>query len=164
MWLKPRTTQNIVIGGVAGALPPVIGWVAASGRVSIEPLLLFLIILSWTPPHFWALSLERVGEYARVGIPMLPVVVGRRRTKTHILAYTFVLVMVSLLPWLLRFAGALYGAVACVCGATLLFLAIRLYRRRRDRESAPTRSLFAFSILYLFLLFAGVLADRALRL
>jgi protoheme IX farnesyltransferase len=164
MWLKPRTPQNIVIGGVAGALPPVIGWVAASGRVGIEPLLLFLIILLWTPPHFWALSLERVGEYARAGIPILPVVIGRRRTTKHILAYTILLVTASLLPWLLRFTGSLYGAVACVCGATLLFLAIRLYRCRRDKESAPARGLFAFSILYLFLLFVGVLADKALPL
>lgn len=164
MWLKPRTPQNIVIGGVAGALPPVIGWIAASGRIGIEPLLLFLIILLWTPPHFWALSLERVSEYARAGVPMLPVVVGKRRTKKHILAYTLALVMISLLPWLLRFTGLLYGIVACVSGTMLLFLAIRLYRSRRDKEGASARSLFAFSILYLFLLFAGVLADKALQL
>ena len=162
MWLKGRTPQNIVIGGVAGALPPIIGWVAAGDGIGIEPILLFLIILLWTPPHFWALSLIRVGEYARAGIPMLPVVAGRKRTKQHILAYAAMLVAISLLPWVLRLTGALYGATACVCGAMLLLLAIRLYTGRRATEGACARRLFAFSILYLFLLFAGILADKAL--
>jgi protoheme IX farnesyltransferase len=164
MWLKRRTPQNIVIGGVAGALPPVIGWVAASGHIGVEPLLLFLIILLWTPPHFWALSLERAGEYARAGIPMLPVVAGKNETKRQILAYTAILVVVSVLPWALRFTGALYGAVACICGVTLLFLAIRLHRCSYGNEAVAARRLFAFSILYLFLLFAGLLADTALPL
>src|SRR5262249_42899079 len=117
MWLKRRTPQNIVIGGAAGALPPVIGWVAATGQLGVEPLLLFLIILLWTPPHFWALSLDRAGEYARAGIPMLPVVAGRASTKRQILVYSAMLVAASLLPWALGFTGALYGAVAGCCGA-----------------------------------------------
>jgi protoheme IX farnesyltransferase len=164
MWLKRRTPQNIVIGGVAGALPPVIGWVAACGHLGAEPLLLFLIILLWTPPHFWALSLDRAGEYARAGIPMLPVVVGRAETKRQILGYTAMLATVSLLPVAFCFTGALYGAVACMGGATLLLLAIRLRRCRHDTEAVAARRLFAFSILYLFLLFAGLLADAALPL
>jgi protoheme IX farnesyltransferase len=163
IWLKPRTPQNIVIGGTAGALPPAIGWFAAGGPMSVEPFLLFLIILLWTPPHFWALSLERVDEYARAGIPMLPVVVGKKRTKKYISAYVPLLAASSLLPWLLGFTGALYGAIACVCGSVLSLLAIRLYRSRRADETTSARRFFAFSILYLFLLFAGLLADKALQ-
>jgi protoheme IX farnesyltransferase len=159
MWLKRRTPQNIVIGGAAGALPPVIGWVAATGHVGVEPLLLFLIILLWTPPHFWALSLNRAGEYARAGIPMLPVVAGKQATKRQILLYSVMLAAISLLPWALGFAGALYAAVAGCCGATLLFLAIRLLISRSGREAAFARRLFGFSIVYLFLLFAGLLAN-----
>jgi len=162
MWLKRRTPQNIVIGGAAGALPPVIGWVAATGTVGIEPLLLFLIIMLWTPPHFWALSLDRVGEYARAGIPMLPVVAGAAATKRQILAYSAMLATASLLPFALGFTGALYGAVACSCGAALLHRAIRLYTGSTDSEARLARRLFAFSILYLFLLFSGLLADTML--
>jgi len=109
MWLKRRTPQNIVIGGAAGALPPVIGWVAVAGYVELEPLILFLIIFLWTPPHFWALSLNLVGEYARAGVPMLPVVAGRAETKRRILLYSVLLVGVSLMPWVLGFAGAVYA-------------------------------------------------------
>ena len=162
MWLKRRTPQNIVIGGVAGALPPVIGWVAAAGTVGLEPLLLFLIIMLWTPPHFWALSLDRVGEYARAGIPMLPVVAGAAATKRQILVYSAMLATASLLPFALGFTGVLYGAVACSCGAALLHRAIGLYTGRTDSEARLARRLFAFSILYLFLLFSGLLADTML--
>jgi heme o synthase len=159
MWLKRRTAQNIVIGGAAGALPPVIGWAAATGHVGIEPLLLFLIILLWTPPHFWALALNRSGEYARAGIPMLPVVAGKKATKRQILVYCVMLAAAALLPWALGFAGALYAAVAGCCSTALLFLAIRLLTSHSGSEAVFARRLFSFSIIYLFLLFAGLLAN-----
>lgn len=159
MWLKRRTSQNIVIGGAAGALPPVIGWVAATGHVGVEPLLLFLIILLWTPPHFWALSLNCAGEYARAGIPMLPVVAGKEATKRQILVYSVMLAAAALLPWALGLAGALYAVVAGCCGAALLFLAIRLLTSQSGSEAVLARRLFGFSIIYLFLLFAGLLAN-----
>jgi heme o synthase len=162
MWLKRRTPQNIVIGGAAGALPPVIGWAAATGTVDVEPLLLFLIILLWTPPHFWALSLNRAGEYASAGIPMLPVVAGRNVTKRQILLYSVLLVGASLLPCAFGLTGALYGAVACTCGVALLLLALRLHTSTNRGDTAAARRLFGFSILYLFLLFSGLLADTAL--
>ena len=161
MWLKRQTPQNIVIGGAAGAFPPVIGWVAVTGRIGVEPLILFLIIFLWTPPHFWALSLNRAGEYARAGIPMLPVVAGTAETKRQILIYTVLLVPISILPWALGFAGALYGATAGMFGVTIILLALQL-RRSSDVEKRPARLLFAFSILYLFVLFAAVLADAAM--
>jgi protoheme IX farnesyltransferase len=123
VWLKRYTPQNIVIGGAAGALPPVIGWAAATGNIGLEPLVLFLIIFLWTPPHFWALSLNRADEYSRAGIPMLPVVAGRAATTRQILIYTVLLLPVSLLPWALGFAGAIYGAAAAICGALLVALA-----------------------------------------
>src|ERR1700755_3567536 len=121
-WLKRSTRQNIVIGGAAGALPPVIGWAAATGDVGLEPLVLFLIIFLWTPPHFWALSLNRADEYDRAGVPMLPVVAGRTATTTQIVVYSVLLVPISVLPWVLGFAGALYGVVALVCGAIFVGL------------------------------------------
>jgi protoheme IX farnesyltransferase len=160
MWLKRRTPQNIVIGGAAGALPPVIGWVATTGRIGVEPLILFLIIFVWTPPHFWALSLNRAGEYARAGIPMLPVVAGRAETKRQILIYSVLLVPISVLPWALGFAGNIYGAIAVMSGVTLLLLALQL-RSSSDADRRPASRLFAFSIFYLFVLFAGLLADAA---
>ena len=160
MWLKRQTPQNIVIGGAAGAFPPVIGWVAATGRIGVEPLILFLIIFLWTPPHFWALSLNRAGEYARAGLPMLPVVAGTAETKRQILIYSVLLVPISILPWALGFAGAIYGATAGMSGATIILLALQL-RRSSDAEKRPARRLFAFSILYLFVLFATLLADAA---
>lgn len=163
MWLKRRTPQNIVIGGAAGALPPVIGWVAATGSIGVEPLLLFLIILLWTPPHFWALSLDRAGEYARAGIPMLPVVAGAAATKRQILVYSAMLAIASILPFALNVAGVLYGAVAVICGAALLYRAIGLCTGSSDNEATLARRLFASSILYLFLLFSGLLADALLR-
>jgi protoheme IX farnesyltransferase len=158
MWLKRRTPQNIVIGGAAGALPPVIGWVAAAGNVGLEPLILFLIIFLWTPPHFWALSLNLAGEYARAGVPMLPVVAGRAETKRQILRYSVLLFPVSLLPWASGFAGAIYGAAAAVLGATMIFLSWQV-RRSNDKERQPARRLFVFSMLYLVLLFGVLLMD-----
>lgn len=158
MWLKRWTPQNIVIGGAAGAFPPMIGWAAATGGISLESVLLFLIIFFWTPPHFWALSLYRAEDYARAGIPMLPVVSGKRETRRQILLYTVILAPLGVAPWLIGFAGAVYGAVAIVTGAAMLVLAVRLLTDRSDRAA---KHLFAFSILYLFLLFAFLLIDRA---
>src|SRR5450631_1879842 len=160
LWLKRRTPQNIVIGGAAGALPPVIGWVAATGNVGLEPLILFLIIFLWTPPHFWALSLNLAGEYARAGVPMLPVVAGTAETKRQILLYSVVLVPISLTPWALGFAGAIYGAAAAMLGAILIFLSWQV-RRSNDGERRPARRLFVFSMLYLVLLFAVLLMNAA---
>jgi protoheme IX farnesyltransferase len=159
MWLKRSTPQNIVIGGAAGALPPMIGWAAATGDVGLEPLILFLIIFLWTPPHFWSLSLNRVDEYARAGVPMLPVVAGRVATTRQILIYSFLLFPVSLLPWALGFAGAIYGASAAVCGAAFIALALQLARNRTFYRR-PAHRLFAFSIFYLFLLFTALLAGK----
>jgi heme o synthase len=157
VWLKRQTPQNIVIGGAAGALPPVIGWAAATGEIGLEPLILFAIIFLWTPPHFWALSLNRSDEYARAGVPMLPVVAGRAATTRQILVYSVLLAPISVLPWVLGFAGPLYGATAVVCGALLVGLARQLDRScKADRKAA--HRLFAFSIAYLFLLFAALLA------
>jgi protoheme IX farnesyltransferase len=160
MWLKRQTPQNIVIGGAAGALPPVIGWVAATGRIGVEPLILFLIIFLWTPPHFWALSLSRAGEYSRAGIPMLPVVAGTAETKRQILIYCALLLPISIVPCALGFAGAIYGATAGVSGAIMVVLAMQLCRSN-DAEKRRAPRLFAFSILYLFVLFAALLAEAA---
>jgi len=156
MWLKRRTPQNIVIGGAAGALPPVIGWTAATGEVGLEPLILFLIVFLWTPPHFWALSLTRVDEYARADVPMLPVVAGRAATTRQIVIYSVLLIPISVLPWLLGFAGPIYGVIAAACGALLVALALQLDRSSKTDRKAAHR-LFAFSIAYLFLLFAALL-------
>jgi protoheme IX farnesyltransferase len=161
VWLKRQTPQNIVIGGAAGAFPPLIGWVAATGRIGVEPLILFLIIFLWTPPHFWALSLSRAGEYSRAGIPMLPVVAGTAETKRQILIYCVLLVPISVLPCALGFAGAIYGATAGVSGAIMILLAMQL-RKSSNAEKRPAPRLFAFSILYLFVLFAALLADAAM--
>ena len=158
VWLKRLTPQNIVIGGAAGALPPVIGWVAATGTVAVEPLLLFLIVFLWTPPHFWALSLYRAEDYARAGVPMLPVVAGAAETRRQILRYTLILVPVGLAPWLLGYAGALYGIAAALAGAAMFALAIRV--RGETRGHRASKQMFGFSILYLFLLFAMLLVDR----
>ncbi len=157
MWLKRRTPQNIVIGGAAGAFPPVIGWVAVTGHVDVEALALFLIIFLWTPPHFWALSLYRAGDYAKAGVPMLPVVAGAAVTRRHIVGYSVVLVLASLLPAAVGTVGILYGAVAALLGGAFLVLAIAVLR---DTGEAAARRLFAFSILYLFLLFAALIVDR----
>jgi heme o synthase len=159
MWLKRSTSQNIVIGGAAGAFPPMIGWAAVTGSLSLEPVLLFLIIFFWTPPHFWALALYRTEDYARAGIPMLPVVKGDANTRLQILLHTLILVPLGLAPWLAGYAGLLYGVVAAVTGAIMLVLAVQVYFERRPEERA-SRQLFAFSILYLFLLFAVLLVER----
>jgi protoheme IX farnesyltransferase len=159
MWLKRSTPQNIVIGGAAGALPPVIGWAAASGELALEPLVLFLIVFLWTPPHFWALALNRSDEYARAGVPMLPVVAGRTETARQILIYSILLFPVSMLPWALGFAGAIYGVTAAVGGATFVALALRL-ARSSDADRRSAHRLFAFSILYLFLLFVALFAGN----
>jgi protoheme IX farnesyltransferase len=161
MWLKRRTPQNIVIGGAAGALPPVIGWVAATGSIELEPLILFLIIFLWTPPHFWALSLNLAGEYARAGVPMLPVVAGKTETKRRILIYSVLLVPISLMPCALGFAGAIYGAAAAMLGAIMILLAWQVLRSD-DKERRPARRLFVFSMLYLVLLFGVLLMNGAL--
>src|SRR5262245_15069525 len=152
IWLKRVTPQNIVIGGAAGALPPIIGWAAATGGISAEPVLLFLIIFLWTPPHFWALALVRADEYARAGLPMLPVVAGREETQRQILLYTLLLAPLGIAPWLLGFAGPAYAAVAAAAGGALILLALRLRAREAGPEAA--KRLFAFSVLYLFVLFA----------
>src|SRR5713101_2326764 len=158
-WLKRATRQNIVIGGAAGALPPVIGWAAATGEIGLEPLVLFLIIFLWTPPHFWALALNRTDDYARAGIPMLPVVAGRAATTRQILMYSALLVPVSLLPWAFGFAGLIYGATALALGAILIAFALRL-RQGKEPDRQTAHRLFAFSIFYLFALFAALLADN----
>jgi heme o synthase len=158
-WLKRATPQNIVIGGAAGALPPVIGWAAATGQIGLEPLALFLIIFLWTPPHFWALALNRTDDYARAGVPMLPVVAGRAATTRQILIYSALAVLASALPVGLGFAGAIYGGVVATCGVPFLLLARQLNRSAAaDRRKA--NRLFAFSIAYLFLLFASLLLDH----
>jgi protoheme IX farnesyltransferase len=158
-WLKRATQQNIVIGGAAGALPPVIGWAAATGQTGLEPLALFLIIFLWTPPHFWALALNRSDDYARAGVPMLPVVAGRAATTRQILIYSGLLVLASELPWALGYAGAIYGAIVTICGALFLLLAVQLNKSiGADRRAA--HRLFLFSIFYLFVLFAALLIDH----
>jgi protoheme IX farnesyltransferase len=158
-WLKRATRQNIVIGGAAGALPPVIGSAAGTGEVGLEPLTLFLIIFLWTPPHFWALALNRTDDYARAGVPMLPVVAGRAATTHQILIYSGLLVLASELPWVLGFAGTVYGAIAAICGALFLLLAFQLNRNTGASRRAAHR-LFVFSIFYLFALCAVLLVDH----
>ena len=158
VWLKRSTPQNIVIGGAAGALPPMIGWAAASGTLAVEPVLLFLIIFFWTPPHFWALSLYRVEDYVRAGIPMLPVVAGERETRRQILFYTAILAPLGVAPWLLGYAGPAYGLAALALGAMMIVLALRVWRERSNY--AASKQMFGFSILYLFALFAMLLVDR----
>ena len=158
-WLKRTTPQNIVIGGGAGALPPVIGWAAATGAIGFEPLVLFLIVFLWTPPHFWALAINRTDDYARAGVPMLPVIAGRAATTRQILIYSGLLALASELPWAIGFAGTMYGAIAAIGGAIFLLLAARLNRSvEADRRAA--QRLFVFSIAYLFVLFAALLIDH----
>jgi len=159
IWLKRSTPQNIVIGGAAGAFPPMIGWAAVTGSLSFEPVLLFLIIFFWTPPHFWALALYRTEDYARARIPMLPVVSGDASTRRQIMFYTLILVPLGVAPWALGYTGALYGVTAIVTGAIMVVLGWQVFRESRPAERA-SRNLFAFSILYLFLLFAVLLVER----
>ncbi|MDI3489800.1 MAG: heme o synthase [Thauera sp.] len=158
--LKPRTPQNIVIGGASGAMPPVLGWAAVSGEVSADALLLFLIIFAWTPPHFWALALYRTADYARAGLPMLPVTHGAEFTRLSVLLYTLILFGVTLLPFATRMSGALYLGVAVALGLQFIRYAWRLYR---DYSDALARRTFRFSIAYLFGLFGALLVDHYLR-
>ena len=166
MWLKRRTAQNIVIGGAAGAFPPMIGWAAVTGGLDLLPVLLFAIIFFWTPPHFWALSLWAHADYARAGVPMLPVVAGARETRRQIFLYTLVLVAVSVTPWALGLTGPIYGMSALVLGIGFLACSWRVLRDRQDEagvsqtNDAPARAAFKFSIAYLFILFAAVAVDR----
>ncbi|WP_439599183.1 heme o synthase [Falsiroseomonas sp.] len=165
-WLKRRTSQNIVIGGAAGAFPPIIGWAAVTGDVTLVPWLLFTIVFAWTPPHFWALSLWAHGDYARAGVPMLPVVEGARETRKQILIYTVVLALAGLAPWLVGFAGPAYAAVAAVLGGGFLYHAIRTWREKQDEtgrslvNDLAARRTFAFSLTYLFILFGALALDR----
>jgi len=159
VWLKRATPYNIVVGGAAGAFPPTIAWVAATGTLSVEPLLLSLIIFLWTPPHFWALSLYRADDYARAAIPMLPVVAGKVKTREQILVYTLLLVPVSILPWVFGFVGLIYGAVAIAAGANMILLTWQLWTADGAKERIA-RHLFAFSIVYLFSLFAAYLVQK----
>ncbi len=167
IWLKPRTPQNIVIGGGAGAFPPLIGWVAVTGHISLMPLVLFAIIFMWTPPHFWALALFVQSDYAKAGIPMMPVVAGETSTRRQILAYTILLLPLSLVPCLLPRAaggaGQVYGIAAAALSAVFLLLAIGVGLRQRsgaDDPMKPEKRLFAWSVIYLFALFAALVADR----
>jgi heme o synthase len=157
IWLKRRTPQNIVIGGAAGALPPLIGWAAVTGGVGWGAVALFAIIFFWTPPHFWALSLYRAGEYEAAGIPMLPVVAGPRETKRQMLLYTLMLWPTTAAPWLLGVVGPLYGVGAAVLSLAFTATAVRVWRDPGDRSA---RQMFAFSLLYLFLIFTLLLVDR----
>jgi protoheme IX farnesyltransferase len=161
MLLKPRTPQNIVIGGASGAMPPVLGWAAVTGEVSADALLLFLIIFAWTPPHFWALALYRTADYARAGLPMLPVTHGAEFTRLSVLLYTLILFGVSLLPFATRMSGWLYLAAAVLLGARFIRLAWRLYV---DYSDSLARRTFRYSIVYLAALFAALLADHYLPL
>jgi heme o synthase len=164
MWLKRSTPQNIVIGGAAGALPPVIGWAVATGGVAPASVAMFLLIFLWTPPHFWALALFRNDDYARAGVPMLPVVAGPDATRSQILLYTIVLVAVAFAPWPLGYFDAIYGVISLVLGAGMMALAINVYRHREGRAALrATRRLFAFSIFYLFALFATLLLEVVVR-
>lgn len=162
MWLKRRTPQNIVIGGAAGAFPPMIGWAAVTGSVSIESVLMFLIIFMWTPPHFWALALYRCRDYERAGVPMLPVVAGAGETRRQIWLYSLILAPLAIAPALIGMAGIVYGMVATALGIVFLYLAwnVRGITEGREADQAARR-LFTFSILYLFLLFAVLLAEHA---
>ncbi|MGZ8322454.1 MAG: heme o synthase [Rhodoplanes sp.] len=161
IWLKRWTAQNIVIGGAAGALPPVIGWAAVTHDVALAPVLLFLIVFFWTPPHFWALSLRRCEEYRRAGVPMLPVVAGPIETKRQILAHALLLAPTGVAPFLLGYAGPLYGLFAAIAGTMMVMLALRLKTARSDTAAhAAAKRLFSFSLLYLFTLFAVLLVDH----
>jgi len=157
IWLKRRTPQNIVIGGAAGAFPPIIGWAAVTGDIGWGAIALFAIIFFWTPPHFWALSLYRSGDYATAGVPMLPVIAGPRQTKRQMLLYTLLLWPVTAAPWLLGVAGSLYGAGAILLNGVFTGAAIQVWRDSGERSA---RRMFALSLLYLFLIFSLLLLDR----
>jgi protoheme IX farnesyltransferase len=162
MWLKPRTPQNIVIGGGAGAFPPLIGWVAVTGEITAMPILLFAIIFFWTPPHFWALALFVQSDYAKVGIPMLPVVAGEKPTRRQIMIYTLLLAPIAIAPWAIGGTSWIYGSVAVVLSVLFVVLAMPVFTRMRAEVDAmtPEKTLFKYSIVYLFVLFAALVADR----
>jgi protoheme IX farnesyltransferase len=162
IWLKPRTPQNIVIGGGAGAFPPLIGWVAVTGHITWMPVLLFAIIFMWTPPHFWALALFVKSDYANAGVPMLPVVRGQAVTRRQILAYAILLFPVSLAPWWVGGTGAIYGVCALVLSALFVAfsLPVALRRSAEGDPMKPEKRLFAYSVLYLFAVFTALVADR----
>ena len=162
MWLKPRTPQNIVIGGGAGAFPPLIGWIAVTGEITLMPVLLFAIIFIWTPPHFWALALFVKTDYADAGIPMMPVVRGEKSTRRQVLGYSVVLFAVSLLPWLLKGTGLIYGISALVLSGLFVALSVPVGLRTTAAEDnmKPEKRLFAWSVIYLFALFTALVADR----
>jgi heme o synthase len=164
LWLKRRTPQNIVIGGLAGALPPAIGWAAVSGQVSLAPIVLVAIIFMWTPPHFWALSLWRCGDYARAGVPMLPVVKGKRATRNHILAYSLVLAPLGVLPAFIGLGGILYLVSAASMGFWLLLEAFATWREKDEEKEPAAKRLFAVSLLYIFVPFAALIVERLLHL
>jgi protoheme IX farnesyltransferase len=159
--LKPATPQNIVIGGASGAMPPVLGWAAVTGDVTFQPLLLFLIVFAWTPPHFWALALYRREEYARAGVPMLPVTHGEAFTRLHLLLYTLILVAATLLPFATRMAGGFYLGAVAILDAVFLFYAVSIWRRYSDALAKRT---FAYSIFFLAMLFAALMVDHYLPL
>ncbi len=164
MWLKRATAQNIVIGGAAGALPPVIGWASVTGNVGLEPLILFALIFIWTPPHFWALALLKKRDYERAGIPMLPNVAGDDETRRQILLYSLVLAPLGVVPFALGMTGALYGAISVLLGALFVLFAVQVYRNRSgELAERACKHLFAFSVLYLFLLFAVLLCEGMAR-
>src|ERR1051326_5393520 len=160
MWRKRRTPQNIVIGGLAGALPPAIGWAAVTGSLAVPPLVLVLITFLWTPPHFWALALYRSDDYARAGVPMMPVVKGKAATRKQILFYAAALFPLGLLPSVVGLAGPLYAAVAALFGGWLVLEAVAVYREQDEMREPAARRLFGVSILYLFALFAALIVER----
>ncbi len=162
IWLKPRTPQNIVIGGGAGAFPPLIGWIAVTGEITAMPILLFAIIFFWTPPHFWALALFVKSDYAKVGIPMMPVVKGEKSTRRQIFAYAALLVPIAIAPWLIGGTGAIYGVSALILSLVFLALSVPVVRREavEGDKMAEEKRLFAFSIVYLFALFGVLVLDR----
>jgi protoheme IX farnesyltransferase len=166
MWLKRRTPQNIVIGGAAGAFPPVIGWAAVTGSVDLIPLVLFAIVFIWTPPHFWSLALWANDDYRRAGVPMLPVVAGAKETRKQIVLYSLLLVPLTLVPWFLGFSGTIYAVAAIVLGLGFLVCVARVFTDKQDAagvsltNDAPARSAFKYSILYLLVLFAALAVDR----
>jgi protoheme IX farnesyltransferase len=162
VWLKRRTPQNIVIGGAAGAFPPLIGWAAATGDVALLPVLLFLFVFLWTPPHFWALALFMKSDYAAAGVPMLPVVSGERTTRTQIGLYTIPMAAVAILPWPLGLTGPIYGIAAVLLTGWFALLAVRVAKRttHADDLMKPEKALFKYSILYLFVMFGALVVDR----
>jgi protoheme IX farnesyltransferase len=164
VWLKRRTPQNIVIGGAAGAFPPMIGWVAVTGELAVLPALLFALIFLWTPPHFWALSLFVRGDYAKAGVPMLPVTAGNRVTRQQIFAYSIVMAAAAVAPWPLGETGAIYGVAAAALSLLFVALSWPVLVNRAEEPAAmqPERRLFKYSILYLFALFGALVADRLL--